>query len=101
MNCECPAELLCSCVKSLTLSGSWGFCDNAPALNTAARFMSVHKSLQRTEGLLQDLFWITAAFRRSTPFNTSNFTTAAFENNRANKATFPNIVTEHKVNFFP
>lgn len=56
-------------------------------------------SVQQTEGLLQDLLWIAAAFRRSTPFNTSNFTTAPLENNWARKATFPNIVMEHKIIF--
>lgn len=49
--------------------GVTGVCDNAPAPNTAARFMSVYEASQRAKGLLQDLLWITAAFRRSTPVN--------------------------------
>lgn len=61
--------------------------------------MSVYKTLQHTEGLEQDLFWITAASRRSAPLNMSNFTTAAFKNYMANKVPHPNIVTEHKIIF--
>lgn len=60
--------------------------------------MSVYKTFQRTEGLLQDMFW--NSYVRSTPFSKSNFTTAALKNKRANKATFLNIVTEHEVIIF-
>lgn len=55
--------------------GLKGLDDKEPALNMAAKFMSGYKSKEQTEGLVQDLCWITAAVRRSTPFKMSDFTT--------------------------
>lgn len=83
---DAPLNFVGIRVKCLTLAGSRGFGDNAPALNTVGRFTSVYKTAQQTGGRLHDQSGITAAFNRSTPFSTSNFTTAAIKSNGANKA---------------
>lgn len=94
MNLDWP--LNCSAAEEFDSRWVSGFCDYAPAPNSASRFMSAYKTLLHNNGLLQELFWITAVFRRSADFSTSKFITATIANHRANKPVFLNIVSECK-----
>lgn len=63
MNLDWP--LNCSAAEEFDSRWVSGFCDYAPAPNSASRFMSAYKTLLHNNGLLQELFWITAVLEVS------------------------------------
>lgn len=84
MNLDWP--LNCSAAEEFDTHWVSGFCDYAPAPNSASRFMTAHKDLLHNNDLLQDLFWITAVFRRSADFCTSKFITATIAKPQSQQA---------------